>query len=315
MRDISSGFRWAGVELRHLLTLRAVADAGSLAAAARTLGYSQPAVSQQLQTLERLVGARLVARRPGGRGVTLTEPGQRVLRHGEAILARAQAADADLRAFTEGSAGRLRLGAIPSVGARLVPELLREFAHEWPDVVVELVDDDDDQRLLDAVENGDLDVAFVVLPVRDGPFAVAPFADDPYILAVAADSALASLERVPLKRLADVPLIVCTQSKAPEALLEAHGIAPQIRYRIDANETVAGLAAAGLGAALVPALAIDPARVDLVRLELATPLPPRQIGVVWQPDRQQSVVAQHLINLARRLEADGQPQPKSSATS
>lgn len=305
MTDISSSFRWAGVELRHLVTLKTVAEERSLAGAARRLGYSQPAVSQQLAALERLVGARLVERRAGAREVALTEAGQLTLLHSDAMLSRAQAADAELRALEEGSAGSLRLGTIPSVGARLVPQLLRDFTMHWPDVNVELAEHDDSSALLERVEAGDLDLTFALLPLAPGPFEATEVIQDEYIVAVAAGSPLATTGRkISLKQLAKLPLIVCTQSSAPEALLHAHGIAAQIRYRIDTNETVAGLTAAGLGAALVPRLAIDPGRKDLVRLELATQLPPRLVGIVWHRDRHQSDAARQLVRLAGEIGAE-----------
>ncbi len=305
MTDISSSFRWVGVELRHLVTLKTVAEERSLAGAARRLGYSQPAVSQQLAALERLVGARLVERRAGAREVALTEAGQLTLLHSDAMLSRAQAADAELRALEEGSAGSLRLGTIPSVGARLVPQLLRDFTMHWPDVNVELAEHDDSSALLERVEAGDLDLTFALLPLAPGPFEATEVIQDEYIVAVAAGSPLATTGRkISLKQLAKLPLIVCTQSSAPEALLHAHGIAAQIRYRIDTNETVAGLTAAGLGAALVPRLAIDPGRKDLVRLELATQLPPRLVGIVWHRDRHQSDAARQLVRLAGEIGAE-----------
>jgi DNA-binding transcriptional LysR family regulator len=304
MSDISATLGWSGVELRHLVTLRTVADERSLAGAARRLGYSQPAVSQQLAALERIVGARLVERRPGAREIELTAEGRLALRHADAILARARAADAELRALEAGLAGTLRLGTIPSVGARLVPELLRRVSDVWPTVDVELVEIDDDALLLDRIESGDLDLAFVLMPVREGPFEASEVLRDPYILAVAADSPLATARKpVRLNQLAELPLIVCTQSYAPEALLHAHGIEAQIRFRIDTNETVAGLAAAGLGVALVPGLAIDSGRRDIERLALEVELPPRLIAIAWHRDRAQGAAAVDLVALATEVGA------------
>lgn len=305
MADISEPFRWNGVELRHLVALRTVAEEGSLAGAARRLGYSQPAVSQQLQALERLVGSRLVDRRAGGREVTLTEAGQRVLVHGAAMLARAQAADAELRALQEGSAGSLRLGTIPSIGARIVPELLRRFAERAPAIEVQLVEDHWDDRLLDQLEAGELELAFAFPPLRDGPFDSVELLEDPYVLLVAADSPLAAANRaLSLRRLADIPLIVCSQSEAADAFCRAHGIAAQIRYRIDDNETLVSLAAAGLGAALLPRLAVDPARTDVVQVELATKPPPRLIVLAWHRDREQTASARALVEVADEVCAD-----------
>src|SRR5215207_1452078 len=93
---------WLGVELRHLAALEAVAKAGSFGRAAVALGYTQSAVSQQIQTLERLVGERLLERPGGPRAVSLTEAGRLLLRHAEAVVARLQAAQADMSALAQG---------------------------------------------------------------------------------------------------------------------------------------------------------------------------------------------------------------------
>src|SRR5687768_10540374 len=118
---------WLGVELRHLAALEAVARTGSFGRAAARLGYTQSAVSQQIATLERIVGERLVERPGGPRAVSLTEAGRLLLRHAEAIVARLEAAHADLDALSAGAAGTLRVGTYQSVGKRVLPALLRRF--------------------------------------------------------------------------------------------------------------------------------------------------------------------------------------------
>jgi molybdate transport repressor ModE-like protein len=303
VEDIKKPFRWAGVELRHLIALRAVAEEGSVAAAARRLGYSQPGVSQQLDALERLLEARLVERRPGAREATLTEAGRLVLTHGAAMLARAQAADADLRRLQSGTVGRMRLGVFPSVGARVVPPIMQRLAEDWPEVDVVLVEDASDRRLLEHIEAGDLDLAFAMLPLEEGPFAAAEVLRDPYVVLLAADSPLAEDTRaLRLRELGELPLIGFRHSQAyPEAFLRAHGIAARVRFRIDDNETLVGLVAAGIGAALVPRLTVDPARDDVVQREIAAKLPPRVIAVAWHRDRERTQAAVDLVEIARAL--------------
>ena len=115
--------RWLGIELRHLAALKAVAEEGSFRGAASRLGYTQSAISQQIATLERLVGAKLLERPGGPRAVSLTEAGRLVLRHAEAIIARLKAAEADVAAIVDGGAGRLRVGTFQSAGARILPAL------------------------------------------------------------------------------------------------------------------------------------------------------------------------------------------------
>ena len=77
--------RWLGLDLRHLVALKTIADEGSFGRAAEKLGYTQSAVSQQIAALERIVGLRLVERPGGPRPVSLTEAGEILLRHADAI--------------------------------------------------------------------------------------------------------------------------------------------------------------------------------------------------------------------------------------
>jgi molybdate transport repressor ModE-like protein len=315
LEDIRDAFGWIGVELRHLVTLRAVAEERSLAAAARRLGYSQPAVSQQLAALERLLEARLVERRGGIREASLTDAGRLVLAHAAAILARAKAADAELRELKSGAVGTVRLGLFPSVGARIVPPLLQRFAERWPGVDVQLVEDPSDRKLLDQVEAAELDLAFAMLPLEEGPFAAIETLRDPYIVLVSANSRLAKRKR-PLRpwELADLPLIGFRHTQAyPQDFLEAHGISPGARFRSDDNETVVGLVAAGMGAALVPRLTVDPARADVVQLTIGGDLPARSIALVWHRDRTPTPAARDLIDIASALGSDASDQGPTTA--
>src|SRR5712692_8728285 len=162
--------RWLGVELRHLAALEAVARTRSFGLAARELGYTQSAVSQQIAQLERNVGQRLVDRPGGPRRVDLTDAGRLLVRHADAIVAQLDAAQADMAAFAEGAAGPLRVGIFQSVGARILPGLLRRFREEWPRVDVQVHEEADVADLLRLVERGDLDLTFAELPLPEGPF-------------------------------------------------------------------------------------------------------------------------------------------------
>src|SRR5947207_7314250 len=148
--------RWLGIELRHRIALEAVSREGSFGRAATSLGYTQSAVSQQIAMLERIVGEKLVERPGGPRPVSLTEAGRLLLRHADSIVARLQAAQADLHALRTGEAGVLRVGTFQSVGARLLPEIMRLFRDQWPKIEIALVERDSDEELAALVENGEL---------------------------------------------------------------------------------------------------------------------------------------------------------------
>src|SRR5947207_51750 len=117
--------QWLGVEMRHLAALEAVAEEGSFGRAARRLGYTQSAVSQQIAQLEKVVGAKLVERPGGPRAVSLTDAGRLLLRHADAIVARLAGAQADMAALQAGGAGPARGRLLPRVGARAWPPLIR----------------------------------------------------------------------------------------------------------------------------------------------------------------------------------------------
>ena len=132
--------RWTGVELRHLIALEAVARETSFGRAAASLGYTQSAISQQIATLERIVGEKLVERPGGPRKVSLTEAGEVLLRHAEAIVSRLSAAQADMDALGSGLAGTLRVGVYQSVGEHILPALMTRFVGSWPRVEVSLTE-------------------------------------------------------------------------------------------------------------------------------------------------------------------------------
>lgn len=293
---------WLGVELRHLAALQAVADEGSFGRAAEQLGYTQSAVSQQIQVLERIVGQRLVERPGGPRRVSLTEAGQLLLRHASGIVARLQAAQADLAAFAEGSAGTLRVGTYQSVGARVLPRLLREFTEAWPDVAVQLTESADDGLLVNLVERGELDFSFVMLPAEEGPVETVELMRDPYVLVLPADSPLATRSKPPsLREIAAMPLIgnrQCRSIHQIEHRFRDAGLEPRIVFRSDDNGTIQELVATGVGAALVPLLTVDPGHEGTSVLGLAN-VPPRRIGIAWHRDRYRSPAARAFVDLAQ----------------
>jgi DNA-binding transcriptional LysR family regulator len=296
---------WAGLELRHLIALQAVAEERSFVRAAERLGYTQSAVSHQIAGLEALVGQRLIERARGQRSVALTEAGTLLARHADAVVARLRAAQADYAAFAEGAAGGLRVGIYQSVGTRILPTLLRQFAVDWPRVEVRLSESTSDGGLMSLVERGELDVTFTVYPLPPGPFEAVELLRDPYLLLVSANSVLSrSHQPLRLEQLADVALIgprMCISGEQLEARMRGYGVEPRVIFRSDDNGTVQGLVGAGVGAALVPRLAIDPTDDTTRMLRLDPEVPPRIICLAWHRDRYRSPAARAFVEAARAV--------------
>jgi len=276
--------------------LKTIADEGSFGRAAERLGYTQSAISQQIATLERIVGLRLIERPGGPRPISLTEAGRILLRHAEAIQARLLAAKADMSALEAGDAGRLRVGTFQSVGAKIIPRLLRRFSESHPLVEVVLRESQDESELLEMIERGDLDLTFWTLPVASGPYATVELLHDPYVLVVPADSALASVKRPPtLKEIVLQPIIGfnhCSATDHVESQLASTGRTPNIVFRSDNNGTVQGLVGAGVGLAVSPRLTVDEDDPSIAVIDLHGRIRARLIGLVWHSDRHRSAAAE-----------------------
>jgi DNA-binding transcriptional LysR family regulator len=299
---------WYELEIRHLVALRVIAEEKTFAAAAERLGYTQSAVSQQIAALERIVGASLLERRPGRKPLGLTQAGELVMRHAEAMMAHVTAAQADLAALSTGAGGPLHVGTYESVGARILPDVLSAFSEAWPRVEVQLREAPGDSELLRAVEHGELDLTFAMLPTIDGPFKTVEMLHDPYVLVVPAHSPLATHTRPPqLREIAKLPLIgflSCRNEQRIEAHLRARGLDPHTVFRSDHNGTLQGLVAAGAGIALVPRLTVDENDERTVIIELGDALPPRLLGVAYHRDRNLIELARSFIEITRSVCAE-----------
>jgi DNA-binding transcriptional LysR family regulator len=294
---------WLGVEMRHFAALEAVSRAGSFGGAARELGYTQSAVSQQIAQLERIVGQQLFNRPGGPRKIETTEAGLLLLRHADAIVAQLDAARADMAALAEGEAGTLRVGIYQSVGARLLPALVRRFRAQWPKVGVRVREESAAADLLRLLEHGELDLTFADLPLREGPFEWAEVLQDPYVLLVSARSEeLASLDAAPsLREVAKLPLIGRRSTDDPDRFLEGRVPNVNVVFRTDDNPTLTAFVAEGLGVAIEPRLVVDPRDRALKMLPFGTRIPPRSLVLAWHRDRYRSQAAQAFVELAQEL--------------
>jgi DNA-binding transcriptional LysR family regulator len=307
--------RWLGVELRHLAALEAVGRTRSFGRAARELGYTQSAVSQQIAQLERNVGQRLVDRPGGPRAVDLTDAGRLLLRHADAIVAQLDAAQADMAAFAEGAAGPLRVGIFQSVGARILPGLLRRFKEDWPRVEVSVREEIDASDLLRMLEHGELDLTFADLPLREGPFDSVEVLTDPYVLLVQAGSELADRKAAPsFRELGGRPIVTWRHVGEPETYLRGRVPDLNIVFRSDDNGTLVGLVAEGLGVAVVPQLVVNPRNPAYVALPFGNRIPPRQLAIVWHRDRFRSAAAEAFVELAKELATESSSASAASTS-
>ncbi|CAM5370250.1 LysR family transcriptional regulator [Streptomyces narbonensis] len=291
------------IEARHLRVLRAVAATGSFSAAARELGCTQPAVSQQMKALESSAGTPLLIRT--GREMRLTQAGEVLVRHASGILAGLTAAEEEVAAIAGLRAGRVRLVSFPSGSSTLVPTALAALRAAHPGTRVSLVEAEP-PRSIEMLREGDCDVA---LAFRYGAgqaewddLVVRPLLADRLVGLVPEGHRLAEAGSVGIAELAEESWIAgCPRCRRQLVdVCEEAGFTPRIDFATDDYPAVVGLVGAGLGVAVLPELAIESVRPKGARTVAVEPAVEREIVALTLPDLAQvPAVAATLTELTR----------------
>ena len=241
------------VDLRQLTCFERVADLGSMSRAAEALHLVQPAISQQIATLEREVGLRLFHRGP--RGVRLTEAGEALLPYARRVLAEVERAGQVLGGLRELRGGRVALGITPSAVIWLLPSVLEQYRTQHPLVQVQVLEDMTDQ-LIEYLGDGRLDLAVVSLPIDDDALIVRPILEERLALIVGPDHWLAGTASVNLADLADEPWILPYRRHGVRALVEAAcaqaGFQLRVAIELSGLGPIKLLVQRGLGMSVLP---------------------------------------------------------------
>jgi DNA-binding transcriptional LysR family regulator len=305
------------LDVKRLKVLREVAAHGSFSAAAEALAYTQSAVSQQIATLEREAGTVLVDR--SARGVSLTDAGEALCRHADAILARLAEAETELEAIAGLRGGRLRLTAFPTAGATLAPRAIAAFRERHPAVDLTLIPAEPEDGIA-ALRAGETDIALLIESGFETSYDPAiertPVMEDPMYVILPAGHPLAERRRMRLEDLREDPWIVgSSSSTCPDAQLllracQSAGFEPRIAFNSDDYLAIQGFVAAGVGVSLIPDLALLALRDDVVVRSLRTRPPMRHIvagtlaGGYCSPAKQ--AMLEILCEVGREFEAKRQ---------
>jgi DNA-binding transcriptional LysR family regulator len=294
------------MELKQLRVLQAVGETGSFSAAAVRLDYTQPAVSKIIATLERQLGTTLVDR--GLRPLRLTEAGNALAQRAAAAFEQITAAELEVDAIANLSAGRLRVGTFSSAGASVVVDALRTFRGSHPDVDVSITEIGMPSALARSLRRGDIDVgvSFDYPEIGDtfaDDLAQVPLFDDPFDVVVSRGH---TLERKKTIRFADLAgerwLLGDFGSDSPSFRMidrrcREVGFDPNVAYRINDCQMAQALVAAGEGIALLPRLMLRPANPGVAIRPLADDPPSRRVSAVRLSTRYLSPASERFIAL------------------
>jgi DNA-binding transcriptional LysR family regulator len=287
------------VSMRQLRAFLAVAGQRHFRRAAEVLHLTQPAVSRLIADLEAELDVRLFDRTT--REVVPTEAGRyleqalgRVLDELDSVLGHARAQSDPLR-------GRVRIAAVPTLAAGLVPLGIARCHAGHPSLEI-ILRDQSQAQVLDAVRGGEVDFGLTVEPATHEEFDAETILRDPFRLACPADHPLAGLDSVPWQVLSDEPLVLLDHSSGSRRLIDAallrHGVNARVAIEVGHPHTAFRMVEAGLGITVTPALSLDALRPGLVALPLS-PVEFRHVTLLRRRARSLSPPAQTVWEIFR----------------
>jgi DNA-binding transcriptional LysR family regulator len=296
------------LDVKRLRILREVAAQASFSGAAEALYLSQSAVSQQVATLEREVGMPLLAR--GNGGPRLTDAGEALLAHADAVIARLEEAERELAAISGLEAGRVRLASFPSASATLVTQALSEFRARFGGVALQFSEYEPEESM-PLLRRGELDLVvgfdyprFATEIERDLDRSV--LMTESMHAALPRSHPLAGAPTVELAELAGEPWLCGTRpSSCADVVIFAcrdAGFEPRIDFESDDYTVLQGFVTAGLGVTLLPDLALASLNPDVAILPIEPEPPLRRVWAATRAPGSRSRATEAMVEL---LEAQG----------
>ncbi len=277
------------MDLQQLKYFLAVVDAGNFSAAARRCGITQPSLSQQMAKLERDLKHPLFDRLP--RGVVLTEAGHRLNKHARALVDAARDAEHNVREMSGQIAGKLAIGAIPTIAPYLLPKVLSRFNKRYPQVEL-LCLEDVTENLLDRLEAGEIDVAIASHPIDRPTLHTELLFEEPLLLCLPARHRLAKRSSLKWRDIASERFMVLHDMHCMGAQVlkfcrgRGRGKDPNIVLRGSQISTIQQLISKGLGLSFIAEMAAEVDRTrQRVYLDLGDETPYRQVNLVWHLHR------------------------------
>jgi DNA-binding transcriptional LysR family regulator len=292
------------LDLRHLVTFRAVVSARSFTRAAQSLGYAQSSVTAHIQALEAALGVALFDR--AGKQVALTDAGQRLLVYSRQLLQLAEEATA---AVSEGDhpSSTVTISAPETLCTYRLPVLLQAFRERFPQARVIFRPSRAD-LLCRRVREGEIDVAFVLeQPFQSSDLEVEALLREPVRLVSRPDHRLAGRRSVSPAEVANEAVLLteagCAYRVLFERALADAGAAPRDSVEFSSVEAIKQCVAAGMGLAVLPGVAIERelAHGRLAALRWAGPSLEVVTQMVWHTRRWQSPELRAFLQLARNL--------------
>lgn len=287
--------------MRQLAAFVAVAETGTISAAADLMHLSPSALSASITELERALNVQLCVRRRSF-GVQLTRTGSSVLVRARALLQQAAELESDALGIGGNISGPIALGCYPALGPTVLPSMIADFTRTFPAVEVEFREDNQN-RLQTQLENGELDLAIVYdLDLSSDLNTIALAIRQPLIVLGAQHPLAASDRPIHLPDLAEFPMVLLNAPPSGKHALDvcrAGGFIPNVAYRTGNFETARAFVGRGLGWTLMlqrPKMDVTYEGLEVVVKTIGSPaIPPVNVVLAWHQNARLSRASQKFI--------------------
>lgn len=296
------------MNLRIFEYLQALSGASSFSEAAAACGVSQPALSLQLRNAELELGVKLLER--DRKGFLFTPCGEEVLARGRVILQQVQDVRQLAELWHDPYAGELSLGAIPTLAPYYLPQICDHLLDAYPNLHFNLVEEKT-ERLLEMLERGELDAAFLATPTAGKRFEHGLIFDERFLLGVSPRHRWAKRQTVTPAELAEEELLLLAEGhclgEQSLSYCETLALSPVLDFRASSMETLLRMVQMGRGVSFVPAcVARSTPWLHFVRIRDDGPI--RRIDLVWRRTTVRRNLMLELVDDLQR-EAPGSESP------
>ncbi|MBO5640137.1 MAG: LysR family transcriptional regulator [Oscillospiraceae bacterium] len=289
--------------MNRYVALLKVVEVGSFTKAAEILGYTQPAMSQMIASLENELSINLLYR--SRYGVRLTPEGERLLPSIQSAVAQYQSMQNIAGEIRGLESGVVRIGTISSISCHWLPPVIKQFWQKYPNVQL-IVHQGDYTTIPEWVRTGELDFGFVTPDAVQGT-------DSRFLkygehrACLPKDHPLARLPAVPLKVLANEAFLLLEEGiySEPLAAFRAFGLEPNIRMTMHDDYSILSMVEQGLGVTILPELVLRKQNYDIVMLP-TEPMIMRRISIISRNENEMSIAAKRFIDFLLKC-ADNLP--------
>lgn len=281
------------MNLRDLKYLISVAKEQHFARAAEQSFVSQPTLSMQIKKLEEELGVQIFER--SQKNFLVTKVGKEIIKKAEIILREAE----EIRNIAKNSkdplSGELRIGAFPTLASYFFPKVVAKISKEFPQLKLLLIEEKTEE-LLRKLQSGEIDAAFIAMPVLNDALGFKKIFEEDFLLAVPKNHTLAKQKKIHAKDLKGQSLMLledghCLRNQALE-ICSMMGAFEQQDFKATSLETLRQMVISGAGITLMPEIAVK--KEDKIAYIKIANAPKRTIGLYWRKSSARSALLKEI---------------------